>query len=206
MEKEVKIKNFPNLRTVYLTGEINADALQQFKKDLDLLIEADNEIFNDNVRSLADVNPELSKAYKEHVKFPPLVLDITSPGGSAYIALALYDIIRNYNLNSNHKIIARATGLIASAATIIILACDERECGKNSTFMIHSISTYNAGKLQDIEDDIKETVRLSEAIKNIYTERTNITLKKLKEVDKLKQDWFMTADEALDVGLVTKIF
>ena len=47
MEKEVKIKNFPNLRTVYLTGEINADALQQFKKDLDLLIEADNEIFND---------------------------------------------------------------------------------------------------------------------------------------------------------------
>ena len=56
MEKEVKIKNFPNLRTVYLTGEINADALQQFKKDLDLLIEADNEIFNDNVRSLADVN------------------------------------------------------------------------------------------------------------------------------------------------------
>ena len=72
--------------------------------------------------------------------------------------------------------------------------------------MVHSISTYNAGKLQDVEDDIKETVRLSEAVKNIYTERTNITLKKLKEVDKLKQDWFMTADEALDVGLVTKIF
>ena len=47
---------------LYLAGEINADALQQFKKDLDLLIEADNEIFNDNVRSLADVNPELSKA------------------------------------------------------------------------------------------------------------------------------------------------
>ena len=103
MEKEVKIKNFPNLRTVYLTGEINADALQQFKKDLDLLIEADNEIFNDNVRSLADVNPELSKAYKEHVKFPPLILDITSPGGSVYAALALYDIIRNYNLKEQFK-------------------------------------------------------------------------------------------------------
>ena len=51
MEKEIKVKDFPNLRTVYLTGEINEDSLNQFKKDLDILIKADKDIFNDNIKT-----------------------------------------------------------------------------------------------------------------------------------------------------------
>lgn len=206
MEKEIKVKNFPNLRTVYLTGEINGDSLQQFKKDLDLLIEADNDIYKDNIKNLNDINPILAEAYEKSIIFPPIVLDITSPGGYVYSGLALYDIIRNYNLNSKHKIIAKASGFIASAATMVILACDERIAGKNTTFMIHSIASWTGGKLQDIEDDLEETKRLADIMKNIYTERTNITLKQLKEIDKLKKDWVLTADEAKDVGLITNIF
>lgn len=205
MEKEVRIKNFPNLRTVYLTGEINGDSLHQFKKDLDILIQADNDIFEENVRNLKDVNPKVAEAYEKNMEFPPIILDITSPGGSAYGGLAIYDILRTYNAEGKHKIIAKASGLIASAATIAILGCDTRICGKNSSFMIHSISTWNAGKLQDVEDDLKETNRLADMTKNIYTERTSITLKKLKEIDKLKQDWYISADEALEVGLVSEI-
>ena len=45
-----------------------------------------------------------------------------------------------------------------------------------------------------------------EDVMHMEEEMLTYALKKLKEVDKLKQDWFMTADEALDVGLVTKIF
>lgn len=205
MEKEVKVKNLPNLRTVYLTGEINGDSLQQFKKDLDILIQADKDVFEDNIRNLKEISPELAETYKNTVKFPPIILDMTSPGGYVYSGLALYDIIRDYNLNSDHKIIVKVSGLIASAATIVILACDERLAGKNTTFMIHSIASWSSGKLQDLEDDLEETKRLAEIMKNIYTERTKLTLKQLKDVDKLKKDWVLTAEEALECGLITKI-
>ena len=205
MEKEIKVKNFPNLRTVYLSGEINGDTLQQFKKDLDILIQADEDVCEENVRNLKSVSQILSDTYAKTMEYPPIVLDMTSPGGYIYTGLALYDIIRNYNLNSKHKIIARVSGLIASAATIVILACDERECGKNTTFMIHSVASWCSGKVQDMEDDLEETKRLADIMKGIYTERTNITLKQLKEVDKLKKDWVLTADEAKDLGLITNI-
>ena len=205
MEKEIKVKDFPNLRTVYLTGEINEDSLNQLKKDLDILIKADKDIFNDNVKNLGEISPILAETYKSNIKFPPIILDITSPGGVVYAGLALYDIIRDYNLNSDHKIIAKTTGLVASAATLVMLACDERIAGKNTTFLIHSIFTFMAGKLQDVEDDIVETRRLSDIANNIYTERTNITLKQLKEIDKLKKDWILTSEEALEYGLITKI-
>lgn len=206
MEKEIKVKNFPNLRTVYLTGEINGDSLQQFKKDLDLLITADNDIYNDNIKNLNDISPILAEAYDKNIEFPPIVLDMTSPGGSMYSGLALYDIIRNYNLNTKHKIIVRVSGLVASAASMVILACDERLAGKNTTFMIHSVSSWVAGKVQDIEDDLEETKRLGDIMKNIYTERSKITLKQLKDIDKQKKDWVLNTDEALDVGLITGIF
>ena len=205
MEKEIKVKDFPNLRTVYLTGEINEDSLLQFKKDLDALIKADKDIFNDNVKNLGEISPVLAETYKSSIKFPPIILDITSPGGVMYAGLALYDIIRDYNLNTDHKIIAKTTGLVASAATLVMLACDERIAGKNTTFLIHSIFTFMTGKLQDAEEGIAEIRRLSDVAKNIYTERTNITLKQLKEIDKLKKDWILTSEEALEHGLITKI-
>ena len=56
-----------------------------------------------------------------------------------------------------------------------------------------------------VKDDIVETRRLSDIANNIYTERTNITLEQLKEIDKLKKDWILTSEEALEYGLITKI-
>ena len=121
MEKEIRVKDFPNLRTVYLTGEINEDSLNQFKKDLDVLIKTDKDIFNDNVKNLGEISPILAETYENTIKFPPIILDITSPGGVMYAGLALYDIIRDYNLNTDHKIIAKTTSCICSNTSNVSL-------------------------------------------------------------------------------------
>jgi len=205
MEKEVKIKNFPDLRTVYLTGEINADSLYQFKKDLDLLVQADEDIFESNYRNLAEVDKSLAEYYKKNIKFPTIKVDISSPGGSVYCGLSIYDIIRAYNKAGRHKISTKGSGYVASAATIVLLAADERTCTENTTFIIHSISSWYNGKLQDLEDDLEETRRLADITKKIYVDRTNITNDKLLEIDKLKKDWVLTAQEAYDCKLVNKI-
>lgn len=205
MEKSVTVKNFPNLRTIYIASELNGDTLVSFKKDLDNLIAADNDVYNDNIKSLGDIDKSLVEAYKKNIKFPPIYIDISCPGGSVYHGFAIYDILCRVNAEKKHKLIARMSGYAASMATVIMLGCDERIANENTRFMIHSISSFHFGKQQDLEDDLEETKELSRMMKQIYTSKTKLTMDKLEEIDKLKKDWWLSSEEALELGLITKI-
>ncbi len=205
MEKEVKIKNFPNARTIYISSELNGDSLCQFKKDLDTLIAVDEDVYNDNIRALGEIDKSLVDAYKKNVKFPPIYIDISCPGGGVYQGFAIYDILCRVNAEKKHKLIARMSGYAASMATIIMLGCDERIANENTRFMIHSVSSFNYGKQQDLEDDLEETKELSRMMKQIYTSKTKLTIDKLEEIDKYKKDWWLSSQEALELGLITKI-
>ena len=121
MEKSVTVKNFPNLRTIYIASELNGDTLVSFKKDLDNLIAADNDVYNDNIKSLGDIDKSLVEAYKKNVKFPPIYIDISCPGGSVYHGFAIYDILCRVNAEKKHKLIARMSGYAASMATIRLI-------------------------------------------------------------------------------------
>ena len=205
MEKAVSVKNFPNVRTIYIASEINGDTLCQFKKDLDNLMAADEDVYNDNLRALGEIDKSLVDAYKKNVKFPPIYIDISCPGGSVYHGFAIYDILCRVNAEKKHKLIARMSGYAASMATIIMLGCDERIANQNTRFMIHSISSFHFGKQQDLEDDLEETKELSRMMKQIYTSKTKLTNDKLEEIDKFKKDWWLSSEEALELGLITKI-
>lgn len=205
MEKEIKVKNFPNLRTLYISSEINGDSLKEFKKDLDLLITADEEVYRDNLKNLADIDKSLVDAYKKNVKYPPIYIDISSCGGSVYHGLAIYDILKQVNAEKTHKLIAKTSGMVASMATIVMLGCDERWGNKNTRYLIHPISTWVAGTIQTVREDLEETEELAAMMKSIYTKNTKLTEEKLNEIDAYKKDWWISAQEALDLGLVTKL-
>jgi ATP-dependent protease ClpP protease subunit len=205
MEREVKIKNFPNVRTIYIGTDINGDCLASFKKDLDNLIAADEDVYNDNLRALAEIDKSLVEAYKKNVKFPPIYIDISSGGGSVYHGFAIYDILSQVNGEGKHELIAKVSGYAASMATIIMLGCDKRLANANTRFMIHSVSSFMIGKVQDLEDDLEETKELTRMVKEIYTKKTKINAKKLDEIEKYKKDWWFSADEALELNLITDI-
>ncbi len=95
--------------------------------------------------------------------------------------------------------------MVASMATIIMLACDERWGNKNTRYLIHPIATFTCGKIQEVRDDLEETEELAKMMKEIYTKKTKLTEDKLNELDAYKKDWWLSAQEALDYGLITKI-
>ena len=76
---------------------------------------------------------------------------------------------------------------------------------KHSTPLYHQVSTGFQGKVQDMEDSLVETKRLQKKIEDITLERTSISKKKLTEILKNKKDWFMTAEEALGLGVIDGI-
>jgi ATP-dependent protease ClpP protease subunit len=56
-----------------------------------------------------------------------------------------------------------------------------------------------------MEESLEQTKKLQAKIEQITLDRTQITKKKLKEVLKNKVDWYMTADEALLLGVIDGI-
>jgi ATP-dependent Clp protease protease subunit len=56
-----------------------------------------------------------------------------------------------------------------------------------------------------MEQDVEEAKRLQKIIENITLDRTTISKSKLKEVLEQKIDWFMSAEEALKLGVVDEI-
>ena len=74
-----------------------------------------------------------------------------------------------------------------------------------STPLYHQVSSGASGKVQDMEERVGEAKRLQKHIEEHTMEKTKIEKKKLKKVLENKIDWFMTAKEALELGVVDVI-
>lgn len=128
-----------------------------------------------------------------------VVVDISSPGGSVYDALAIHDMLRLLR----SKVTTNVIGPSASAATVIAAAGDIRTIHPNATYQIHQVMTQTEGNVDDHEKTIAELVKYDKIITGIYQK---ITGKKRSEITKLmKEDRPLTAEEALEWGFITKI-
>jgi len=74
-----------------------------------------------------------------------------------------------------------------------------------STPLYHQVSSGAAGKVKDMEEKVEESKRLQKLIEKYTIKKTSIEKKKLKKVFQRKIDWFMTAKEAKDLGVVDEI-
>ena len=136
-------------------------------------------------------------------KHEPIKLYLNSPGGEVNSGFAIFDTIRFikspvYIINS---------GLCASIATVINVAAkkERRFSMPNSRFLIHQplIPGQIYGQASDIEITAREILKTRERINKLLAEETGTDLKKV-EKDTVR-DYWMTAPEALDYGLVDKI-
>ena len=92
-----------------------------------------------------------------------------------------------------------------SCGFMILIHGHKRFAYEHATPMYHQVSTGFWGKVQDLEEEYKETKRLQKKFEQLTLERTKINKDKLKDILKTKHDWFMDADEALKQGVVDEI-
>ena len=206
MEKTIKIQDYKSDRTVYLTGEINKESVANIEERINDIIRDDVTKYDENIENLRQLGADYISIYESNNKFPPIKIVLTSGGGSVYAGLGLYNFIKHINDNTGHIIEVEINGSAASMATIIMLASDKRICGKDCSFMIHSIWSMAIGKIQEMREDLHETERLNTIIRNIYLKRTKMNEELLTKIEKEKIDYWIGADEALKLGLVTDIF
>lgn len=162
-------------RIIMLSGEINDDVASSIVSQL-LFLEAED--------------PEKD-----------IYLYINSPGGVVTSGFSIYDTMNYIRADVSTICIGQAASMGA-----FLLSCGKK--GKrfalpNSRIMIHQPLGGAQGQATDIEIQANEILRIKKTLNEILAKNTNQSLKKIeKDTDR---DFFMSAAEAKDYGLIDKV-
>lgn len=128
-------------------------------------------------------------------------LYINSPGGSVTATLAMLDTM-NYVQCDVQTI---CVGIAASGGAVLLSAGQKgkRFCLENSEVMIHQPHGGAQGQATDIEITAQHILKTRERLNEILAENTGQSVEKIQ--DDVDRDFFMTADEAKEYGIVDEI-
>jgi ATP-dependent Clp protease, protease subunit len=128
-------------------------------------------------------------------------LYINSPGGSVSAGLAIFDTMNFIKPDVS----TLCTGMAASMGSFLLMAGakGKRFSLPNSSIMIHQPSGGARGQATDIEIHAREILKTRELLNKIYSERTGQPIEKVAK--DMERDYFMSATEAQEYGLVDKV-
>lgn len=126
---------------------------------------------------------------------------IQSSGGDVFAANAIYNTLNQNKATITGTII----GICASAATIILMACDKRRIAKNAILMAHNPSITLWGsytsedllKLADVTDQVKKSIVTA------YMERLDKTEEEINQIMDV-ESWYV-GQEAVDAGFCDEV-
>jgi len=140
--------------------------------------------------------------YLEHADpKAPITVIVNSPGGDADSGFGIYDILKFVSC----PVRTIVAGLCASAGVIIFLGGDKgkRYSFPHSRFLIHQPSTGTQGQASDIEITAKEIMKTRDRYNRIVSDETGVNAEKI--ADDANRDFWLSATESLEYGLVDKI-
>jgi ATP-dependent Clp protease protease subunit len=128
-------------------------------------------------------------------------LYINSPGGGVYAGLGLYDTMQFVSPD----IATICTGMAASMAAVLMCAgaAGKRSALKHSRIMMHQPSAGAAGQASDVEITVNEVRKVKHELYEILSNHTGQTIEKVTKDS--NRDFWMTADEAKDYGLIDEV-
>ena len=128
-------------------------------------------------------------------------LYINSPGGSVTAGMAIYDTMQFIK----PQVSTMCLGFAASMGAFLLAAGEKgkRYSLPNSKIMIHQVLGGARGQATDIEIHARDIIRTKEQMNRILADRTGQPYEKVKA--DTERDYFMTAPEAQEYGLVDTV-
>ena len=126
---------------------------------------------------------------------------INSPGGDGYSGNAIYDMMKYIK----PRVKTLVAGMAASAATTITLGGEKGfRCSlPHSKILIHQPSMGMRGTATDIEIEATQLAKFHKEMIQLISEETGQTEEKI--LDDIKRNFWMSAEEALNYGIINKI-
>lgn len=130
----------------------------------------------------------------------PIKIFISSPGGS----LDVEETLTNFIKISKTPVYAYGIGPVASAAAMIYLSCHKRFATKNCYWVLHHGGCSEvSGTYEQVQASMKNYAEQIKKMEDFCKENTDYPTEIIEE--KLKGDWYIHMDEALEHGIVNEI-
>jgi len=131
----------------------------------------------------------------------PITIFINSQGGHVESGDTIYDMIKF--VKPTVRIVG--TGWVASAGALIYAAAkkENRFSLPNTRFLLHQPSGGSMGTASDIAIQAREIINMRQRLNQIFAEETGQPIERIQtDTDR---DYWMSAKEAIEYGLVGKI-
>jgi ATP-dependent Clp protease protease subunit len=130
-----------------------------------------------------------------------IAMYINSPGGVVTSGLAIYDTMQFIR----SPISTLCVGQAASMGSLLLAAGAKnmRFALPNARIMLHQPSGGFQGQVTDIMLHAQEILNIKKRLNDIYVRHTGQALKKIE--DALERDYFLTAEMAVEWGVVDKV-
>lgn len=171
-------------------------------RELELVLKSRTIVISEDVNStMAGEITRLVTFMEAENPTAPILVTINSPGGEAYTGLGIYDTLKA----TSCPVFTLVNGLCASAGIVILLSAakERRFTLPSSRFMIHQPSGGAQGTASDIEIKAENMKALRQMYFDIIAAACGHESQAVS--DKAKRDFWLSADEARDYGLVSKI-
>ena len=127
---------------------------------------------------------------------------LNTPGGSVYAGLGIYDTMQFVK----SRVATICTGMAASMGAVLLVAGEKgmRAALPHSRGMIHQPMGGIQGQASDIEITAKEILKLKDELYQIIADHSGQAMKKIRQ--DADRDYWMTAAEALEYGMIDKVY
>lgn len=156
---------------------------------------------SESVNSYNSVRAKINQANGQ-----PINLTISSGGGSVTEGMGIADLVANYPEETT----ATGIGLVASIATVVLLAADNVKMTENAFMMIHRPWSYTMGNADELEATAELLDKMEAKLLDIYTAsviKRRGYQNNLKEIitNMMAAETWLTAQEALEFGFIDEI-
>ena len=153
------------------------------------------DLFDIDATSPAKVSKGITAAAE---KDEPLEVYINSGGGDIFAASEIYSAIREYSGDVKIHVV----GLAASAASVIACA-GKSDISPTAQIMVHNVSSVTSGDYHDMDKMSEILQKANETIANAYITKSGMAKEKALEI--MDKETWLTADEAVELGLIDEI-
>jgi len=156
---------------------------------------------SESVNSYSSIRTKINQANGQ-----PINLTISSGGGSVTEGMGIADLVANYPEETT----ATGIGLVASIATVVLLAADIVKMTENAFMMIHRPWSYTMGNADELEATAELLDKMEAKLLDIYTaavyKRKGYQNNLQENITKMMAaETWLTAQEALEFGFIDEI-
>ena len=195
------------LNKIGLMGDVNEENANEIVFSLLLQNEKLSSDYIETILNLTDeeVN-SLSDAEFAELK-PNIEFYISTNGGSANEMFAIYDVINKIKSDKITSISTIGIGKVMSAGVLLLASGSKgrRKIGRNCRVMIHSVIAGTSGPMHQLENEFEEVRSIQESYIKALAAETSMSEKKIKKLLKKKTNIYLSAEEAIELGIADEI-